>query len=251
MNKHWIALTILTIVVFTSCKKETTEPASSLQSLQNASVNSAIAEQNSPTFTVVDNSDGTHTATLQPDATNGQDVHVYKRNGSPEVANENFNTVPELDISAWTYNGSPIFLRVYLRFDDLAKIPSTAHVLSATLYLYGLSSSITSPQGNYGDNRCIIEPATGPWDESTLTWNTQPKASDRFHVTIPASTSQWNYDVALDDVKAMVTRAVKYPDRNFGVRISLAEESYYQNMVFASSESSDPTKRPKLVVVYE
>src|SRR5690242_15769345 len=119
MNKHFIALTILTIVVFTSCRKETADPASSLQNLQNASVGSAIAEQNSPTFTVVDNGDGTHTATLQPDATNGQDVHVYKRNGSPEVANENFNTVPELDISAWTVNGYFALLRVYLRFDDL------------------------------------------------------------------------------------------------------------------------------------
>ena len=259
MKKLCIPLTALTIIAFGSCQKEAANPASSLQPTQSA-LNESVAEIPSSTFNVVDNGDGTYTATLQPDASNGQDVHVENVYGGPN-ANENFNSDAELDMTAWTVNGNPIFLRSYLRFVDLAKIPSTSTVLSATLYLYGISSSRPIKQGNstypgspytpYGTNRCVIEAVDGPWDESTLTWNTQPKARDKFHVTIPASTSQWNYDVALDDVKAMVTKAVKYPDKDYGVRITLANESFYRNLMFASSEASDPTKRPKLVVVFK
>ncbi len=254
MIKHFLALSILTIA-FASCQKEATDKASTLQSIQNGtnkSSASAVQAQENPTFTMVNNGDGTYTATLQPDENNGQDVHVYKSTSDPSVANQNFNTVPELDISAWTYNGSPIYLRVYLRFDDLVKIPSTAQVLSATFYLYGLSSSLVSPQGNYGDNRSVIEPVNGPWDESTLTWNTQPPAKPEWgKVTLPASTSQWNYNVALTDVKGMVSRAIKFPDKNYGVRIKLVTEQYYRNLIFGASESTDPTKRPKLVVTYK
>ena len=261
MQKHLIVTAIL-MIALASCQKEAANPTTALQTIQSTVNNTVAADETSPTFNVVDNGDGTYTATLQPDETNGQDVHVYMREGSPEIANQNFNGVPELDISAWTVNGAYAYLRVFLRFDDLAKISTTAHVLKATLYLYGLSSSIVSPQGNstypnspynfYGTNRSIMEAVAGPWDESTLTWNTQPKVKPEWgKVTIPASTSKWNYDVATDDVKAMVSRAVKYPDKNYGVRISLAVESIYRNLVFASSESTDPTKRPKLVVTYE
>jgi len=250
MNKYFITLTIL-MVALASCKKDIVNKSFTLQNTQKQSGKIAQANESSPTFSVVDNGDGTFTATLQPDASNGQDVHVHKNSSIPSVANTNFNGVPELNISAWTVNGAPIFLRAYIRFDDLAKIPSTAHVLSATFYLYGLTSSIVSPQGNYGANRSVIEPVDGPWNESTLTWNTQPKVKTEWgQVTLPASTSQWNYDVALDDVKGMIARAVMFPAKNYGVRISLANETYYRNLIFASSESTDPSKRPKLVVTY-
>ena len=243
------------MVVFVSCKKEALDKNSSLQHTQGTTNKNALTTAevtSSSVFNVVDNGDGTFTATLQPDANNGQDVHVYKNFDNPTVANTNFNGVPELNISAWTVNGSPIVLRTFIRFDDLAKIPSTAQVLSATFYLYGLSSSIVSPQGNYGENRSIIEPVDGPWDENTITWNKQPKVNtDWGKVTLPKSTSQWNYNVALDDVKGMVSRAVKSPDKNYGIRISLVTGQYYRNLIFAASESSDPTKRPKLVVIYK
>jgi len=263
MIKHFITLSILTIV-FASCQKEATDKTAALQSIQNGtnkSTTAAVQVQENSTFNVIDNGDGTFTATLQPDASNGQDVHVEKVYGG-QNANENFNFDPELDMTAWTVNGNPIFLRSYLRFVDLAKIPSTSTILSATLYLYGLNSSRPNPQGNsiypgspynqYQSNRCIIEPVGGPWDENTLTWNTQPKVKSEWgQVTIPKSTSQWNYDVVLDDVKGMVARAVKYPLKDYGVRISLADEHTYRNLMFGSSEASDPTRRPKLVVTYQ
>lgn len=261
MIKHLFTLTML-MIVFASCKKEAIDKASTLQNSQgsaNESVLAAITQ--SSIFDVVQNGDGTYTATLQPDDSNGQDAFVAKLNGSPEYATSNNNWQPELDIAAWTVNGSSFFLRSFLRFDDLAKIPSTAKVLSATLYLYGVSSSIASPQGNstypgspylqYGTNRSIIEPVKGPWDEHTITWNTQPNVNAQEQVAIPKSTSLWNYNAVIGNMRGLVSKAVKYPDRNYGVRISLATEMMYRCMVFASSESTDPTKRPKLVVVYK
>lgn len=259
MKKNLAALIILVFIAFAGCTKEAANNTSSANRLN--TVNKTDLATSNSTFSVTDNGDGTFTATLQPDLSNGEDVHVYKREGSPEIANTNFNDVPELDISAWTVNGAPATLRVYLRFTDLSKIPSTAKVLSATLYLYGVSNSLVSPQGNsnypgspynvYGSNRCIIGSVTGPWEQSTLTWNTQPGVADTAHISIPHSTTQWNYDVVLGDVRAIAAKGIKYPGKNYGIRISMATESFYRNMIFSSSEASDPTLRPKLVVVYQ
>jgi hypothetical protein len=259
MKKSLSSLAILALLTFAGCTKESANNNSPADHLN--TVNKTDIATSGSTFNVVDNGDGTFTATLQPDASNGEDVHVYKREGSPDIANTNFNDVPELDISAWTVNGAPATLRAYLRFAELSKIPSTAKVLSATLYLYGVSNSLVSPQGNsnypgspynvYGSNSCIIESVTGPWEQSTLTWNTQPGAADTVHISIPHSTTQWNYDVVLDNVRTIAAKGIKYPAKNYGIRISLASEVYYRNMVFSSSEASDPALRPKLVVVYQ
>jgi|GEM_PF-2007299 len=259
MKISFNALIILVLIVFAGCSKEASSNTSSANHL--STVNKTDLATSNSTFSVTDNGDGTFTATLQPDSSNGEDVHVYKREGSPEIANTNFNDVPELDISAWTVNGAPATLRVYLRFADLSEIPSTAKVLSATLYLYGVSNSLVSPQGNsnypgspynvYGSNRCIIESVKGPWEQATLTWNTQPGVADTAHISIPHSTTQWNYDVVLNNVRAIAAKDIKYPGKNYGIRISMATESYYRNMVFSSSEASDPALRPKLVVVYQ
>jgi hypothetical protein len=259
MKQSLSALTILILFAFAGCTKQASNTTSSADRLNTG--NKADLTTPGSTFSVADNGDGTFTATLQPDSSNGEDVHVYKREGSPDIANTNFNDVPELDITAWTVNGAPATLRVFLRFADLSKIPSTAKILSATLYLYGVSNSLVSPQGNsnypgspynqYGSNRCIIESVTGPWEQSTLTWNTQPRVADTTNISIPHSTTQWNYNVVLNDVKAIAAKGIKYPDKNYGVRISMATETYYRNMVFSSSEASDPSLRPKLVVVYK
>jgi hypothetical protein len=259
MKKSLSTFTILVLITFAGCTKEAGNNASSGNRL-NTSNKTDLATPGS-TFSVVDNGDGTFTATLQPDSSNGEDVHVYKREGSPDIANTNFNDVPELNAVAWTVNGAPATLRIYLRFADLSKIPSTAKVLSATLYLYGVSNSLVSPQGNsnypgspyntYGSNRCIVESVTGAWEQSTLTWNTQPGVSDTANISIPHSTTQWNYNVVLNDVKAMTAKGVKYPAKNYGMMISVATESPYRCMVFSSSEASDPSLRPKLVVVYQ
>lgn len=259
MKKCFTVLSTLIIIAFFGCTKETANNVSSVNHLNTGNKNDLITS--SSTFNVVDNGDGTFTATLQPDSSNGEDVHVYKRDGSPDIANTNFNDVPELDISAWTVNGAPATLRAYLRFADLSKIPSSARVISATLYLYGVSNSLVGPQGNsnypgspyntYGSNRCVVNSVTGPWEQSTLTWNTQPGVSDTVQISIPHSTTQWNYNVVFNDVKAMAAKGIKYPDKNYGMRISMATEVYYRNMIFGSSEALDPSLRPKLVVVYK
>ena len=98
MKKHLSTFTVLALLAFAGCTKQ----ASSNTSQENRLNTGNKTDLTTPgsTFNVVDNGDGTFTATLQPDSTNGEDVHVYKRQGSPDIANTNFNDVPRIRCSS-------------------------------------------------------------------------------------------------------------------------------------------------------
>ncbi len=78
----------------------------------------------------------------------------------------------------------------------------------------------------------------------------QPPTTELDEALIPASTKQWNYNVTVD-VTQMVKRMVANPSKNYGFKMRLVTEDTYRSMVFASSEYSDSTKRPKLTVRYK
>src|SRR5579872_3011597 len=79
------------------------------------------------------------TLILRPDSTTGQDSHVARLDHSATDGNTNLNFTHELVIARWSLswaNYDTATYRAYIRFDSLARIPSTATVSSATLYLY-------------------------------------------------------------------------------------------------------------------
>ena len=116
----------------------------------------------------------------------------------------------------------------------------------------------STPQGNSyytGSPYGISNPAwvkrviSGDWDESTITWLNKPTTTDLHQVAIPASTAQYGYDVLELDVTTLV-KDMRSDHQNYGFCLQMQTEQIYRSLLFASSEFSDATKRPKLVVQY-
>jgi hypothetical protein len=216
---HYLSLSML-LVVFAGCDKSDDDPE--------------------PTA---------HTLTFQPGPAQGQDTHVSKIDNVPADGGNNLNFTGELVMARWVPSSSPnnATWRSFIKF-DLDTIPANADITSAKLYLYGRNSSIVFPSGNSGDNTSLIQRVTGAnWDQATLTYNNMPASTDVGQAVIPASTSQWNYNVMVD-VTTMVKAMVANPATNYGFSIRLATETPSKALIFATSENSDPNLRPKLVI---
>jgi hypothetical protein len=211
----------------------------------------------------------TQTLTLQPGGAEVEDARVVAVqscvSGAPieNSANFNFPDLLDLPMAAWTFNSNGCETgqyRSFLKFTGMNSIPSSATILSARLSLFGVTTSLSSPQGNSyytgspyassGTNECWIKRATANWSENTITWNNMPAITETGRAAIPASTSQWNYNVADIDVTAMV-QAMVNGNANYGFCIMLQNESFYRSMNFGSSDNPDPARRPKLVITYQ
>ncbi len=190
---------------------------------------------------------------FQPDSCNGKDATVFVKTGLPEWSDKNFGQRDEICASGWTYGGQggdDGYSRSFIDFDGLKSIPRGITITSATLSLYGKTSSIFIKQGNTGPNECFIDRITSSWDES-VTWNTRPNITHLHETVLPGSNgTQWKYNVDVD-VTMLVQDMIDLPaDSSYGFCIRLQEEGYYKNLLFASSEHTDPSLRPKLTVTF-
>lgn len=234
-KKFFFNCCLLTLIIFSSCtKKNISNPSTSLSSSTSDEV--SLSNQG---FNIK--------LTLRPGPNSGQDVYVDKELG---VRSHNLNYVPELNANAWTIDGNPYNSGSYIRFDSLVIVPTSTSIISAKLYLFGLSSSLSTPQGDNGDNACYIQRVLGSWDESTLKHSTEPASTTEGQSILLPSTSQWNYN-AVADVTGLVSYMVAHPSENFGFFIHLQTQTPYRSIVFGSSEQSDKNLRPKLVVTYQ
>jgi hypothetical protein len=200
---------------------------------------------------------------LQPDSKLGQDCLVAARESDGGLyASSNHNANPDVTALVWTYNadGAGVGVnRTYIKFVELSDIPSNARILSARLFLYGVESGVAAPIGNsfypgspyeaYVDNSCWLKRVTGSWSAGTITWDTKPGTTEEYKASIPASTSQWNYNAPMIDVTNMVRTMVQTGENN-GFCLELKTEEIYRGIVFGSSEHPDPARRPKLVLDY-
>ncbi len=181
----------------------------------------------------------------------------YENVGSSAIPNQ-----AELYVAAWTFSSAGCSTGQYhtlIKFAGLDGLPANATILSAKLSLYGVSTAPASPQGNSyypgspynpsGTNEVLIKRITGIWDESTVSGNTEPAVTSQNQAEIPASTSQWNYNVVDLDVTNLVKDI--QATANYGFLLQMKTETYYRSMNFASSDNADATKRPKLVVTYQ
>jgi hypothetical protein len=210
------------------------------------------------------------TITLQPDAANGKDALVFGTQGCSagaqfeNVANSNFANLQDFSTVAWTFNANGCSTGQYrnlIEFTGLNAIPANATIVSAKLSLYGVSSSLASPQGNstypgspytsFGTNESLLQRVTAPWGESTVTWNNQPATSTVNQVILPASTTQWNYNALDIDVTNMVKDMLVPANGNHGFLSKIQNEQYYRCINFASSDHPNGALRPKLVVNYK
>lgn len=206
----------------------------------------------------------TVTVKFKPDSTVGKDACLWMfDNGcigygeTQTNADRNFATENVLFMKDWTWNAigcSGGTIRSLLCFTQLDSIPSNAVILSATLRLYGTDIDVNTsyhgaPSGYYS-NDVIVQEVTSPWDESTVTWNTQPTTTTTNQFNIPPSTSKyfWNYTNNSTNLVNMVQNMVS--GNNYGFMLRLQTEQHYRNMVFASSDHPDSTLWPELEVTY-
>ncbi len=207
----------------------------------------------------------TTTVVFKPNATVGKDTPIWKfdddciGNGSTQTnADRNFGTEETLWMKDWTWNAigcSGGTIRSLLCFTELSNIPSNAVIVSATLRLYGVTSdrntSYPGAPASYYENTVVVQQVTSPWNENTVTWNTQPSTTTANQFIIPQSTSEynWNYTNSSSELVAMVQNMVS--GNNYGFMLRLQTEQHYRNMVFASSDHPDASLHPELEVTYK
>lgn len=186
----------------------------------------------------------TQTVTFKPNAALGEDVTLF--DGFP---NQNLEPYPSLINASWTCQSIPCTDRSLLRF-DLTSIPSNATILSAHLSLFADLTQSVSPTPMYGTaNTSLVQQITSAWAENAVTWNTQPTVTTVGQITLAQSSSPFQ-DYLNIDVTAYVAAWVATPASNFGILMRLQNETFYNAMVFASSDNADSSRFPELTVTY-
>ncbi len=152
--------------------------------------------------------------------------------------------------AAWTNQNRPCIVRALFDF-DMSLIPSEGVVEKAILSLYGAtdhSDGAHSTSG--GSNESELLRITSCWDEESVTWNSQPGYSDENKATLIESVLP-EEDYLNIDVTELVKDMIDSPSESYGFMLKLITEEYYRKMVFATSNNSDVSIHPKLIVTFE
>lgn len=123
---------------------------------------------------------------------------------------------------------------------EMPEIPAGAIIQSATLSL--------TPSVNTGSNDAKLSLVTSDWDESTVIYDTKPNVSSTNTVAVPHENGLATREL---DISAMVEYWRQRPDKNYGVRLSLQDESGSEKeLSFYSSNSENAEYHPKLSITY-
>ena len=154
----------------------------------------------------------------------------------------------EMFIGSWTIGGQ-VNWRQLLTF-DFSQIPSNSTILSAELHLYAMPD----PHGGDGvnahsgiANACYIERVTGAWNFTAMTWANHPTTIATNRAVIPQSISA--SEDAIVDVSALVKDMLA--NGNYGFKLTLQNEVYYNLRQYASSYHSNAALHPKLMITYQ
>ncbi len=189
------------------------------------------------------------TLIFQPNSGCTKDTYINNSpvwNGGPGFDVNNYGTSQYLRIEAWTANanGSPEHdSRSLIDFPELHEILS-CDLIQATLVLYA-NPNITFANGGQAETNDVdIFRIIEPWEELGVTWLTQPAYDESLKAEIPQNN---NYDSIEVDVTELVTKIIEI-DNSYGFLLKQKNENPYGSMDFASSQYSDPTKAPKLIL---
>jgi hypothetical protein len=185
---------------------------------------------------------------LKPNAIVGRDAVIY----SNSVAGHNtinFGTITDFMACAWTNSGNVANIRGLIHF-DLSAIPAGATITHAHLNLFFNPTSLNDGHSTLsGPNTCLLQRITSPWDETTVTWDTQPTTTTVGQVLIPATTTN-NQNYGNINVTGLIDYFYNNPSQNYGMMLRQQTEVYYRSMLFASSDHTNPLLWPELIVYY-
>src|SRR6266496_3176044 len=133
----------------------------------------------------ISNSFAQITLNLKNDACSGKDA-IIADCVPCGYDNMNFGTLDEFAAIAWTNNGNPSNERGLIQF-DLTAIPQASTIVSAQLSLFHNPNPASGNPGHSqmsGSNDALLQRITSTWDESTVTWNTQPAITNQNEVNL-------------------------------------------------------------------
>jgi len=161
---------------------------------------------------------------------------------------QNQSTTQEMDAIAWTAGGSFVSRSVF-NF-DLSHIPAHSVISSAYLSLWGDTNTSNGEGDSHlsGSNAWSIQRVSSSYNNSTVTWNTQPTTDTTDEVRMPQSTSIYEIFDSIHVTKLM--QAIVDSGHNYGLLIRLDTETIYRSMVFCSSQYPDTSERPLLNITY-
>lgn len=178
----------------------------------------------------------------QPDGAAGKDAVI-----SSIVPDNNYADLPDIMLYAWTQGGVLNVNRTVIDF-GLSDIPPDARIDSAYISLY---FNTTSEYGSehVGETSFIIKRATSDWDESTVTWNSQPSTTATHQVTVNGAT-QPTQDFPHINISSLIQDYISNPQSSYGFLLKLVNEDPFKILLLASSDHSDGNLRPKIEVYY-
>jgi hypothetical protein len=187
---------------------------------------------------------------FQPGPSTGKDAMIS--NTEPDI---NYGTYKYFEATYMSESQLTVMRsRRSLIFFDLAKLPASAVISKAVLKLtYDLpvpwDSTIfvlSSPTAAkpYGVLQRIIE----PWEETTVTWNKQPKTTEMGQVYIQPFIRNTN---AIEvDVTSLIVMTSANVLPNHGMLFKLSSNEKFKGFRFASSDYPDSLMRPRLSIHY-
>ena len=126
-----------------------------------------------------------------------------------------------------------------LMWFDLSVVPPNANVTSAYLYLTG--------EGHSGANAVSFYPITDPWNEDSVTWNNKPDYSGSDSTNTNDFTGSATDSI---DIRSLVQLWAEGTIDNHGLACRLQDESGTREAGFVSSDGTDTTSRPRLIIEY-
>lgn len=184
-----------------------------------------------------------HCVILKPDADEGKDAEVIWKQNDTINANANRGTYKLCNPYAWTHQGIPVLKRNLIEF-DLSDIPKDITITNATLKMYYDADDLPYHRGN---NPMIIERIISPWNENTVTWNTQPLTTTTNQIIVPASS--FDTQDYIIDVTDIVADILQEPN-SFGFLMKLQTEVHYRQVLLASSDNANKNLHPRLEICY-
>lgn len=178
---------------------------------------------------------------FRPDPISGKDAFVESI--SPDHNNGNISALASF---AWTDTGYFNSARALISF-DLSSIPAGTQIKSAKLSLY--YQSYFNLKEQTGENSFSIFKINQNWDENTVTWNSQPQTSHSDSINVSKSKSVYQSYTDMD-VTRFVQDMINYPEDNYGLMLKLNNEFPYKLVILASSDATEETKRPKLIIYF-